>query len=988
MQRRIITLALLIWAAVLVLPLIPGNTVNAVELPPAGSPFYIQTSSPSRALAIGDWYTNPSGGNGYHYFALHVPCGWSPGNSVHIDLFHPDLNSAAGGGVVDEIATTGATTFELYNVGTSLNPPTVPAPGASGSLIQQSYNPNTIGPQWTRFYTIAAPVCGFYILRAQTGGNADNSWRLRFGTDNDSDPNNSPPPNYNNPDGLPGTGDELQIALASTSYQHNASGTSCLVLQQYINPGQASATFHNFDMDNTERIRYYAPSDTFDPTGTTGGTAGTLSANAVWNGGTSTTRGGDTITNPEAGWWRIVTCINSNNQFIQEGQTGVLSYIDPPPQPDVIIAKSNGVDVVAPGQTLTYTLTITNQANVTRTPPGAAFNIAINDALPADTTFLACAAGSLGTCSESGGVVTFAIPGPIAAGASASMTVTVQVNDNASGSLTNTATLDYEDQLGNPYPQRQASDTDVIPAQPLMALSKTDGATVTAPGQTLTYTLTFTNTGVGPAHNVTLSDTLPAGVSFQSCSLGALAGSCSASGGVVTFTLTDPVAPGAGGSVTTSVLVTASGPATLTNTATLTYTDSAGQPRPPVSASDSTAVPAQPLMALSKTDGATVTAPGQTLTYTLTFTNTGVGPAHNVTLSDTLPAGVSFQSCSLGALAGSCSASGGVVTFTLTDPVAPGAGGSVTTSVLVTASGPATLTNTATLTYTDSAGQPRPPVSASDSTAVPGPTTITLTKSAAIVVDGNNDGLAGPGDIIEYTITLTNTGSEVALLLTIADTPDPNTTLQTGSVTVIPTSAVVARGNTAGDASVEVRLNELAVSSNLTITFRVQVNTPLSATVTEIVNQATASGGNVPPTSSDDPSTTPPDDSTRVRTPPPEAPPTAITLAEFRLARVSDGWEVRWATGIEINTGGFLIYRSTAGREKAQLLTLLPIPARGSATSGASYSFVDRSALAGVEYAYWLVEIETTGRANEYGPLHSYGTISQQHRYFIPLIGR
>ncbi len=860
MQRRIITLALLIWAAVLVLPLIPGNTVNAVELPPAGSPFYIQTSSPSRALAIGDWYTNPSGGNGYHYFALHVPCGWSPGNSVHIDLFHPDLNSAAGGGVVDEIATTGATTFELYNVGTSLNPPTVPAPGASGSLIQQSYNPNTIGPQWTRFYTIAAPVCGFYILRAQTGGNADNSWRLRFGTDNDSDPNNSPPPNYNNPDGLPGTGDELQIALASTSYQHNASGTSCLVLQQYINPGQASATFHNFDMDNTERIRYYAPSDTFDPTGTTGGTAGTLSANAVWNGGTSTTRGGDTITNPEAGWWRIVTCINSNNQFIQEGQTGVLSYIDPPPQPDVIIAKSNGVDVVAPGQTLTYTLTITNQANVTRTPPGAAFNIAINDALPADTTFLACAAGSLGTCSESGGVVTFAIPGPIAAGASASMTVTVQVNDNASGSLTNTATLDYEDQLGNPYPQRQASDTDVIPAQPLMALSKTDGATVTAPGQTLTYTLTFTNTGVGPAHNVTLSDTLPAGVSFQSCSLGALAGSCGASGGVVTFTLTDPVAPGAGGSVTTSVLVTASGPATLTNTATLTYTDSAGQPRPPVSASDST--------------------------------------------------------------------------------------------------------------------------------AVPGPTTITLTKSAAIVVDGNNDGLAGPGDIIEYTITLTNTGSEVALLLTIADTPDPNTTLQTGSVTVIPTSAVVARGNTAGDASVEVRLNELAVSSNLTITFRVQVNTPLSATVTEIVNQAAASGGNVPPTSSDDPSTTPPDDSTRVRTPPPEAPPTAITLAEFRLARVSDGWEVRWATGIEINTGGFLIYRSTAGREKAQLLTLLPIPARGSATSGASYSFVDRSALAGVEYAYWLVEIETTGRANEYGPLHSYGTISQQHRYFIPLIGR
>ncbi|WP_287911217.1 hypothetical protein [Chloroflexus sp.] len=105
--------------------------------------------------------------------------------------------------------------------------------------------------------------------------------------------------------------------------------------------------------------------------------------------------------------------------------------------------------------------------------------------------------------------------------------------------------------------------------------------------------------------------------------------------------------------------------------------------------------------------------------------------------------------------------------------------------MLVTAGGPATLTNTATLSYTDSAGQPRPPVTASDETA-------SLVHSRASYeagyhrCDGNNDGLAGAGDVIEYTLILTNTGPEVALQLVVADTPDVNTTLITGSVTATP----------------------------------------------------------------------------------------------------------------------------------------------------------------------------------------------------------
>ena len=967
-----------------------GSTVEAVVVPSTGTPFYIQTSSPSRALGIGDWYTNSSAGagNGYHYFTLHVPCGWPSGIPIHIDLFHPDLNGTPGGGVSDEIITSGTTVFEVYAPGTTLNPPTQPAPGATGSLTQVTYNPNTVGPQWTRLYTILAPVtCGTYILRAQTNGTADNSWRLRFGSDDDANPDTPPPTNYDDPDGLPGTGDELSIGLSATTFQHDATSVSCLTLYEYVAPGQNSVTFHNFDMDNATRVRYYSPNDVYDPNGLTGGTAGTLSLNAVWNNSTTATRVGDTISNPTPGWWRIVSCINNNNQFIQEGQTNVISYMSPPPAPNLTLSKTDGVTVAAPGDIITYTLTFTNTGNPI-TSPGAAYNVVLTDTLPPQVSFLNCTAPN-GTCTHSSGTVVYTRTNQLNYNATDTITITVQVDPSLTSSVTftNTAVLDYQDGYGNQYPQVQASDSVTI-NQPNIVLSKTDGVSTAAPGQTLTYTLTFTNTGPGAAHNIVISDTLPPGVSYQSCSLGSLAGSCSESGGTVNFTLTNPLAAGASASVTITVQVTTSGPATLINSATLTYTDSANNARPPVTATDTTTVPAQPNIVLSKTDGVTTAAPGQTLTYTLTFTNTGVGPAHNITISDTLPSGVSYQSCSLGSLAGACSESGGTVTFTLTNPLAAGANASVTVTVQVTTSGPTTLTNTATLNYTDSGGNARTPVTSSDTTRIPGPTTVDLIKQATLVVDSNNDDRAGSGDIIEYTIVMTNTGSEPALLLTIADTPDVNTTLIVGSVLVNPSNAVVVSGNNLGDTTVEVTLNELAISDSLTITFRVQVNTPLPDNVSEIANQAIASGVNISSTPSDDPTTTVPDDPTRLRTPPPGGPPTAIVLTEFRLVATSTGWDILWSTGAEVNTRGFLIYRSTAGRDKAQLLTPLPIPARGSSTSGASYRFSDHTALVGIDYSYWLVEIELDGTFTEYGPLQSRGTINQQYRCFIPLIGR
>jgi len=376
----------------------------------------------------------------------------------------------------DEPAVSGPqrqpTTFELYGPGTVVGPaPDAPGPGAAGSLRQTSYPTASTPEAWVRFYTVPAPVaCGTYVLRAQTQGGDQNSWRLRVGLDNDADPTNAPPANYDNPDGVVGTNDELIIGLAQTSYQHNVTGGTCYTLYQYVAPNLASVAFHNFDFDGNLRIRYYAPSAAYDATAQSGGVVGTISGNAAWNGGTQTSRGtGDVIANPESGWWRIVSCMNPQNQFIQEGQRGAPTFYIQPPTPRVALTKDDTRTTIFPGNTLIYTIGFNNVADPAA--PGAAVGLTLTDTLPANTTYVGCAitAPFTGTCARAGGVVTYAIDQTVDAGASGTVTLTLQVDAGApAGPVANTVGAAYRDALGNGY-VAQATDTDAIPARSSLA---------------------------------------------------------------------------------------------------------------------------------------------------------------------------------------------------------------------------------------------------------------------------------------------------------------------------------------------------------------------------------------------------------------------------------------------------------------------------------------------------------------------------------------
>ncbi|HEV3307402.1 MAG TPA: C25 family cysteine peptidase [Candidatus Sulfotelmatobacter sp.] len=122
----------------------------------------------------------------------------------------------------------------------------------------------------------------------------------------------------------------------------------------------------------------------------------------------------------------------------------------------IVVANANSANVtivktatpspnVPSGDTLTYTLAVTN------TGPATATNVTVTDPLPPDVTYLSVNTTSPGTCSEAGGTVTCLL-GTMANGGTA--TVTILTLAGAPGTATNTASV-IADQMTSPNTSTQ-----------------------------------------------------------------------------------------------------------------------------------------------------------------------------------------------------------------------------------------------------------------------------------------------------------------------------------------------------------------------------------------------------------------------------------------------------------------------------------------------------------------------------------------------------
>lgn len=225
---------------------------------------------------------------------------------------------------------------------------------------------------------------------------------------------------------------------------------------------------------------------------------------------------------------------------------------------DVTLTKTVTDDTLAPTDTATYTIAMTNAG------PSTATNVVLTDVIPAGLTFVSGTVNSTAATSD-GTTVTF--PGvSIASGATVNATLVFTVDAASSGTITNTANV-TADTGETSTANNSASDDITVTPEVDLAITKSVDLTTAQIGSALVYTITVTNNGPSTATTIVATDTLPTGVTFVS-GVGPASEALTATGGVVTvnsaslasgasftYTINGTVAAGATGNLTNSVSV-------------------------------------------------------------------------------------------------------------------------------------------------------------------------------------------------------------------------------------------------------------------------------------------------------------------------------------------------------------------------------------------------------------------------------------------------
>jgi uncharacterized repeat protein (TIGR01451 family) len=403
------------------------------------------------------------------------------------------------------------------------------------------------------------------------------------------------------------------------------------------------------------------------------------------------------------------------------------------------------------GSNASYTLTVANGG-----PQSAAGTITVSDTLPAGLTYVS-AVGTGWACSNSSGTVTCTRAGPVTSGTTLpAITLTIAVGATAAPSVTNTASVSSNTTFDQDATDNSSSVTSPVTIPTDLTVAKSHTGNLTQ-GQSGSYSITVTNSGgVASSGTVTVSDTLPAGLTP-----GAATGTgwtCNTAGQTVTCTRSDALNGGASyPAVSVPVTVAPNSALSLTNTATVSGGNDSNTGNN--SSSDPTNINGVADLTVAKTHTGNFTR-GAAGSYSITVSNAGgAATSGTVTVTDTLPAGLTYSSAT--GTGWTCGAAGQTVTCTRATALAAGASYPaivVVVNVLQTAG--SSLTNTAaasgggqTNTANDSASDPTTVVSSSD---------LSLSKTV-------NNPNPIQGQNVTFTITLTNSGPSNATNVVVTD---------------------------------------------------------------------------------------------------------------------------------------------------------------------------------------------------------------------------
>ncbi len=323
--------------------------------------------------------------------------------------------------------------------------------------------------------------------------------------------------------------------------------------------------------------------------------------------------------------------------------------------PDLTISKDDGGITAIAGGTIIYTIDYSNIGDQEST------GVVITETVPLHTVFNATASAAGWLCtpdSTATSTCTLAIGNLDGGGDSGSTTFAVDVIETLPAgvdSIDNTISIaDDGDNGDDADPNNNTGDDNTpLDAAPDLSLNKVDQSDNVNAGGTIIYDLTYQNLGPQDATGVVVTDTVPANTTFDptSSSAGWTCAPDNNAGSTCTFNVGNLNVIDGPSTIQYAVILDNPLPAgvdQILNTASVADDGTNGDDPDDSNNTDpeTTDVGAFPDLTITKTDGDISSGPGQTIVYTLDYSNIGDQNATGVTITETVPANTSYDAAS------------------------------------------------------------------------------------------------------------------------------------------------------------------------------------------------------------------------------------------------------------------------------------------------------------------------------------------------------
>lgn len=494
--------------------------------------------------------------------------------------------------------------------------------------------------------------------------------------------------------------------------------------------------------------------------------------------------------------------------------------------PDYVIVKEeNFEDPAHPGDTIEWTITVSNEGNQDGT------GVVVTDTLPDTSLFHDFVASDGGVIDLDAGTVTWEI-GDMAVGDSFTFTLSAVVNESVPETIpTQTNSVSVEDDGTNgpdPTPDNNTDEKDFDITYVDLAIDKDDGGITAEPGDTVVYTLNYANNGTAEATGVVITETLPEYASFNA---GASTPGWTDNGdGTFSFDV-GTLAAGETGSVEFAVTIVDPLPAGVEETSNLTSIEDDGGHGPDNDPDDNedgdnTPIEAAPDYVIDKTENFDDPVhPGDPVSWTIVVSNEGSQDGTGVVVTDTLPDTSLFTDFTA-SNGGVIDLAAGTVTWNIGD-LAAGETVTFTVSAVVVDNVPANVApqvNTASVDDDGNNGpDPTPDNNRDDET-------FTIEFVDLYIGKDDNDVEPRPTESIVYTLEYGNRGNAMSTGVVITETLPPNTSFDAAN----STPGWVQNGDV-----FTYDLGSLAPGETGSITFAVTVDYPLDVTIQQTENTAT-----------------------------------------------------------------------------------------------------------------------------------------------------